>query len=153
MPSINGWIVSILMAVGIVLMAFGWHGTYSTLEIEKANHARFVQDVAVAQAEADRKAEAKRKELEQRAINDAKEADLRYGKLLGEYRANLLRLKASQGSSGGPSSSEYQAPASGPGPSTGTQFSTIVITMKDAEICAINTARLQAVYEWAHSVK
>lgn len=147
--AINSWMVTALMAVGLVLMAVGWNGTHNTLIKERAEHHVVVQSFIDAQVEADRKAEAKRKELEKKAEQDAKEADKRYGSLLAEYRTNLLRFKASQGNPGGSSDSGNEATASGPGPSTGTQFSTIVITMKDAEICAINTARLQAVRDWA----
>lgn len=147
--AIQGWVVSALMAVGLVLMAVGWHGTYQTLEKERAEHAQFAQQVVVAQAEADRKAEAKRKELERKAIQDAAEADKRYGSLLTEYRANLLRFKANQSSGSGPGGGEVEATASTSGSSEGTQFSSIVISMKDAEICAINTARLQAARDWA----
>lgn len=147
--AINSWMVTALMAVGLVLMAVGWNGTHNTLIKERAQHEVVVQSYKDAQVEANRKAEAKRKELEKKAEQDAKEADKRYGSLLAEYRTNLLRFKATQSGGSGPSNSPDQATASSPGPSAGTQFSTIVISMKDAEICAINTARLQAVHEWA----
>ena len=147
--AIQGWVVSALMAVGLVLMAVGWHGTYQTLEKERAQHEQVVQQFKDAQLEANRKAEAKRAELEQKAIKDAAEADKRYGNLLAEYRANLLRFKANQGGGTGPSGGEDEAAASTPGPSQSPELSSIVISMKDAEICAINTARLQAARDWA----
>ena len=76
--AIQGWVVSALMAVGLVLMAVGWHGTYQTLEKERAQHEQVVQQFKDAQLEASRKAEAKRVELEQKAKKDAAEADKRY---------------------------------------------------------------------------
>lgn len=150
---INSWMVSALLAVGLVLMAFGWSGTHNTLIKERALHQAEIKSFVDAQNEANIKAESVKRALEKKAIDDAKEADRRYGSLLAEYRANLLRFKASQSSPSGPSDSGNQAASSSSGPSTGTQFSTIVITMKDAEICAINTARLQAVHDWALTVK
>lgn len=147
--AIQGWVVSAAMAVGLVLMAFGWHGTYNTLATERLEHKQVVQQFKDTQAEANRKAEAKRIELERKATKDAQEADKRYGSLLAEYRTNLLRFKADQSGGSRPNSDQGEAATSSPGSSTGTQFSSIVITMKDAEICAINTARLQAVRDWA----
>lgn len=147
--AIQGWVVSALMAVGLVLMAFGWNGTHNTLVKERAQHELVVQQFKDVQTAANLKAEAKRKELEQKATEDAQEADKRYGNLLAEYRANLLRFKADQSGSSGPNSGGSKAPEGSPGSRTSSQLSTITISMDDAGICAINTARLQAVREWA----
>lgn len=147
--AIQGWIVSGLMAVGLVLMAFGWNGTHNTLIRERAEHAQVVQAFKDAQAEANKKAEAKRIELEKKAKEDAEAADKRYGTLLTEYRTNLLRYKATHSSSGGPNRSEVKATESSTGPSPSPELSTIIITVKDAEICAVNTARLISVRDWA----
>lgn len=149
--AIHGWVVSALLAVGLVLMAFGWNGTHNTLVKERAAHESVVQSFKDAQLEADKKAEAKRLELEKKATKDAQEADKRYSGLLAEYRSNLLRFKANQSGGSRPNSNYDEATSSGPGPGQSTELPSgeLIISMKDAEICAINTARLQAVRDWA----
>ena len=149
--AIQGWVVSALMAVGLVLMAFGWNGTHNTLVKERAQHELVVQQFKDVQTAANLKAEAKRKELEKKAIEDAQEADKRYSNLLAEYRSNLLRFKANQSGGTRPDSHYDEATPSSPGPGQSTKLppGELIISMKDAEICAINTARLQAVREWA----
>lgn len=143
--------VSILLAIGLIFMGFGWNGTHNKLIKERAQHELVVQQFKDTQAEANRKAEAKRVALEQESKRNAEQADKRYSDLYDKYRANLLRYQASQGSRPGPYSGSNQATEGSSRPSTSSELSgsTLTITLKDAEICAINTARLQAVQEWA----
>lgn len=130
----------------VVLMACGWQDTTDKLHKEQKSHKQDIQLFKDAQIEADTKAQKERKRLEDEAKTEAKQADAKYSTLLTSYRANLVRLKANQSVSSRSDYSEVPPPESGDGPSGGTL---IPITPKDADICAVNTARLQVVQEWA----
>jgi len=143
----TSWYVSGFLAVTTLLMAAGWDHTTKTLHEERIEHTQVVQMFTDRQTEANRKAEVKRVELKKEAEENAKKADLRYGALLAEYRTNLLRFKANQSNSVRPNSGEVRPTEGGNRPSTSTEV--LTITLDDAGICAVNTARLQAVREWA----
>lgn len=144
------WYVSAALAVMVTITTAGWVHTNNVLQRERAYHQQFEQRVKDAQAEANQKAEQKRKELEEKARREAEQADKRYDDLYSKYRANLLRYQASQRSSGGPSDRYLQATEGGDGPGGSPELSEgLIISVHDAEICAVNTARLQAVRDWA----
>lgn len=141
------WYVGAALALGLLVTSVGWSNTHKELIKEQAAHAADVQRFKDTQEEANRKAEAKRVELEKKAEKNVEEANKRYDSLYIEYRANLLRFKANQSGGGRPYSGDVQAPKSSNGPSASTNL--LTISMSDANICAINTARLITVREWA----
>ena len=141
------WYIILALTLTSVVSGLGWSSTYKTLTKERAQHELVVQQFKATQKDANAKAEAKRVELEKEGIENAKKADQRYSSLLSEYRANLVRFKANQGSRSRPNSDQLQPTQGGNGPSGSTEL--LEITMDDAQICAVNTARLQAVREWA----
>jgi len=143
----TSWYVSGFLAFTTLLMGVGWDHTIKTLHKERAEHVQVVQSFKDTQAEANRKAEAKRVELKKESEENAKNADRRYNDLYSVYRANLLRYKADQGNSVRSNRSELQPTQGGNRPSGSTDV--LTITISDANICATNTARLQAVREWA----
>ena len=158
-PIPKSWYAPIVLGLALIITSLGWADSHKTLVRERAEHAVVVQQFKDAQAEANRKAEAKRVELEKKAKEDATKADGRYNTLLTEYRSNLLRFKANQSTTVGSNRGELQTSegTDRSGSSTdvlkrqavGIADSSLVISMKDAEICAVNTARLQAAHDWA----
>lgn len=141
------WYIILALTLTSIVSGLGWSSTYKTLTKERAQHELVVQQFKATQKEANAKAEAKRIELKKEAEVNAKKADQRYSSLLSQYRANLVRFKANQGSRSRSNSDQLQPAQSSNGPSGSTELLTIPI--RDAEICAVNTARLQAVREWA----
>jgi len=101
--------------------------------------------------------EAKAKNIEEvKKIEDvyekkAEESDVRLADLRKQFNANLLQYASkARGSSGSVRlSSISPIAASGYTKSDSTEIS---ITFEDAGICAENTARLQAVKEWADKI-
>jgi len=127
-----------------------WLGARAALAQEKSDHQRTITTFKHTQELANESAKAIEKKLKEEAKKNAKEADTRYANLLSQYNANLLRYKANQSNPSRPSDSSYTTPQSSDRPSSSTIIpATVTITMDDAEICAINTARLQSVQEWA----
>ena len=126
----------------------------------QVDHTAYLKEVAAfnaqaasfknAQAVANAQAIAERNVLQKESKADADQADANYSSLLAEYHASLLRYSASQG---GPSSSgnnQLQPSQGSNGPSSGSELPTeITISGADAQICAVNTARLVAVQKWA----
>lgn len=134
-----------------VFTAWEWNRTSASLTKEKAAHVADIASFKKAQAEADTKAQAERAVLQKESKANADQADANYTGLLAKYHSSLVRY--SQGHPGSTGKSyNYQLPTtqSSNGPSEGTEIpSTITITGDDAEICAENTARLEAVHDWA----
>lgn len=151
------WYLAGVLGIAVAVSGAGWAHTSNKLEAErtahqetKDNHEQIVQGFKDAQELADQKAEAKRKEIEKEAKREAEEADKRYNDLYAKYRSNLVRYQqASQGDRSGPDSGEVRTTESGYGPGGGAEFPTVLISFKDADICAVNTARLQVVRDWA----
>lgn len=146
----TSWYIVATLTLGLLATSYGWNSTYNKLTKERYQYVQTVQTFKDAQAEANRKAKAKRVEIEKEAKASAKKADDRYSDLLAKYRTNLVRYKANQGGSTGPNSNQHQAPTGSPG--SGGSPDVLTITLRDAEVCAINTARLQAVRDWAISL-
>jgi hypothetical protein len=133
--------------------AFGWYHEHGLLAREKASHVKDINDFKTAQVLATAQANAEKSVLQKESKANADQADAKYTGLLAQYRANLLRYSASQSGTSTTHYSQLPTTQSGNGPSTGTDVSTststIQITIDDAQICAVNTARLQAVHDWA----
>jgi hypothetical protein len=126
----------------------------------QVNHTQLIKEVAAfnaqaasfkaAQAAATSQANAERALLQKESKADADQADANYATLLSQYNANLLRYRAGQSGTQQSGNNQLPAPQGSDGPSTGPQLPTeITISGSDAEICAFNTARLQAVHDWA----
>jgi hypothetical protein len=120
---------------------------HKALLAEQLAHKSDVQHFKDVQADANRKAEDTKNKLTREAKANAKQADQNYSDLLSRYRANLVRYKANQGGGSGPDHRENPPAQSGDGP--GESSDVLAITKDDADICAVNTARLQAVHDWA----
>lgn len=129
---------------------YEWQKTQGQLKTEKAAHQLDVTTFKNAQAEANKKADAERDRLNKESKASATKADANYSDLLVKYRANLVRYQANQNS--GSQSYSYQLPTApssdGPGASTDLPPG-VRISIDDANVCAINTARLTAVHDWA----
>lgn len=143
-----------LWIIGILIVSNGLTGwqlkhTRDALKTEVAAHAKDILDFKNAQAEADAKAQTITATLTQRSKDDATKADANYSNLLAQYRVNLLRYRTSQGGTQQAGDHQLSTTQSGNGPSASTELSTLVISQEDAGICAVNTARLQAVHDWA----
>jgi hypothetical protein len=150
----KSWYVSAVLGLTLVLTAFGWNDTYKALQNERSAHAQTIQTFNTAQTEANKKAEAKRKELQAKADEASKQSNATYNDLYSKYRATLLRFKANQGGGQRPNSGERKAAQGSAGPGGGAdvlngQTDEVIISLGDAGICAVNTARLQAVRDWA----
>lgn len=114
---------------------------------DKANYER-------AQAQANARALQDKLEQEKKDRERADKADESYRDLLNKYNASLVRFKAAQGAA----SKQYpsgptEASGSSDRSSSDTVFSPVTITMEDAQICAENTAKLQAAHDWAAGLK
>lgn len=152
------FIVPVLLIATNCATIYEWRNTNLALTAEKAAHTRDINTFRTAQATANAAAEQIRQNLLKESKANADQADAQYATLLSQYRTNLLRYQANQSS---PSPTQYyQLPATGSstGPSTGTVVSPppiafsnapVTISIDDANICAVNTARLQAVHDWA----
>lgn len=145
------YLIAILIALQ-ALTAYGWQHDHQALVAEKASHQADNNSYKAAQAAAVKAAQ----EEKARLANDNKEkahvADQNYSGLLSKYRANLMRYQVAQSSTGSNSGGQSNSgPQGADGPGAGTDLSTgsVTITDSDAQICAANTARLQAAHDWA----
>lgn len=141
----------VVLAIGNIVGFTGWEHTDQALKAERTAHAADVKSYKDAQAQADKDAKAQVQQVIQESKVKANAADKNYSGLLAQYHASLLRYQANQ--SGSKSASGHQAddqgsqtPQSSDGSSSG---SGLFITMKDAQICAENTARLVSAHDWA----
>lgn len=130
-----------------------WQRADERVVSEKAAHAQTIENFNTAQREADAKAEATRQRLKREAELHAKQADTNYAHLLDKYNSSILRYKAAQGNSVRSDNHQLSPAQGGDGPGGSTElFEELIISLADAKICAVNTARLQAVHEWAVSL-
>lgn len=127
---------------------YEWSNAHAALVAEQANHKADILAFTKAQADATAQANAERDVLKKEAKANADQADASYSTLLSKYKSSLLRYQARAAASGtGQASDSQLPPAQSPdGPGTGAQVS---ISVDDANVCAVNTARLQAAHDWA----
>lgn len=147
------WLIALLIVGNVVTGSLLYNGR-NDLENEKKAHVADIQKVKVAQAEAEDKIEEIRTHLTEQAKIDATQADKRYANLYASYKLSLVRYKALQSVRSGPSDNQSSGPASsGNGPSGSTELpAQLTISGDDARICAVNTARLQALQAWANTL-
>lgn len=146
------WIISVLVLSNLFTL-HEWQHTSANLKTEKALHATDIKNFKDAQAQANINAKAIEDKLIKESKANAAQADATYSTLLGQYRASLLRYRTNQSTAQQTNSDQLPTPKGGDGPSESPQLpATLEITSEDAETCAVNTARLQAVHDWAVSL-
>lgn len=131
-------------------------GVHKDFTKEKAAHAADIKSYKDAQAVAERRAAEIKSNLEKENKEKANAADANYSALLSKYRANLVRFQAAQSVPSRPSGGQQDGTTpsyNGPSYSSNIPDGSITITNKDADICAVNTARLQAAHDWAETLK
>jgi hypothetical protein len=145
---VKNWQIVVIVILLLTNAGTFWLYNHTNISLvkEKASHASDIASFKKAQADADSKAQAEKVILQKESKADADQADANYATLFARYKSSLLRYSANQ--SGTKSTSDNQLPSAqgGNGPSENTKLS---ITVDDAQICAENTARLQAVHDWA----
>lgn len=141
-------ILTVVFLATTIICGTGWSNTSGKLGDERAAHKADVTAFKTAQKEANDKAEATKQKLLKDAEINAKKADTNYANLLGKYNASILRYKANQSVSKPTNSDQLPSTEGSDGPSSSTFIS---IPIGDAQVCAVNTARLQAVHDWAIS--
>lgn len=155
---INTYITVGLLA-GFVGMTVMWYTT--SLRLDTAKQAIKTEQEArradqesykAAQALAAKKATEAKMKQEKIDRENAEKADASYRDLLSKYNASLLRFAQSQrqtlgsnlpGTSGAPKGSNR------PSASSDVSADTVTIPFSDAQICAVNTARLIALHDWS----
>lgn len=143
------WLIGLLIA-GNGFFSWEWRHTDGALIKERAAHAADINAFKQAQKEADAKASMERAVLLKESKANAAQADANYTSLLAQYHASLMRYAQGTGGSKRPGNNQLPTTKGGDGSSTSTQLpAAITISGQDAEICAVNTARLQAVHDWA----
>lgn len=134
-----------------LITGVGWHLSHKALVAEKAAHQLDNSLFKQAQKLADKNAQAEKDRLIKEAHANAAQADAKYSTLLSSYHTNLLRYRANQSDAHQTEYHQLPTPQGGDGPSAGAQLpsTSIVISIDDAQVCAVNTARLMAVHDWA----
>jgi hypothetical protein len=145
------WVPAILIITNVGF-GLGWSHEHELLVKEQLAHKTDIQNFKTEQAVATAKAVAEKSVLQKESKANADQADANYTNLYSQYRSVLLRYQANQSGAGSTDNHQLPSAQSGNGPGTSSEVSpagTITITMDDANVCAINTARLQAVHDWA----
>lgn len=145
-----------LLAATNLFTLYELRQTNTSLTTEKAAHTRDINAFRAAQATATHNAEQTKQNLLKESTDRAKQADSQYATLLGQYRTNLLRYQANSSASSTTYRDQLPTPQSSDGPSTSTVVPPaptpsgfLAITVADADVCVVNTARLVAVHDWA----
>jgi len=143
------WLISLLVVlqVGTGYGFYHEHTRYiEEVAAHKADNAKFV----AAQAAANLAEQNEKKQLQTESKAASHEADTNYSALLTRYNASLVRYATSKGGSIGTGNYKLPTAQGIDGPSADTVIPRqITISGSDAEICAVNTARLQASHDWA----
>lgn len=146
----KAWLIALLVLLQLGT-AYGFYHEHGKYTKEVAAHAADNAKFVAAQKAADLQQQTEKKQLQTESKAASHEADTNYSALLTKYNASLVRYaKGTKGVAG--TSGDYQLPTTdsldGPGADSDIP-SRIIITGSDAEICAVNTARLQAAHDWA----
>lgn len=147
-----------ILAAALAASSLMWYTTSLKLEasaervVAAENKIKQVQaecKAAAAQAEAKNLVEVK--EIETKYEKKADEADARLTELRKQFNANLLQYASRPSGSSGTVRLSSTSPIAASG-YTASDSTEISISFEDAGICAENTARLQAVKEWADKI-
>ena len=141
------WLIALLVSL-LALCGVSLNDTKTKLVKEQIAHTNDITNFKNAQAQAEAQAAQDKVILQKESKADADQADAAYTTLYAKYHAVLLRYTSQASASGTQSTvdNQLQSAKGSNGPSEGPNIS---ITMSDAQICAENTARLQAVHDWA----
>lgn len=137
----------------LLLSNVTWYALYQSKENDLLEavtaHEKTKSNYKEAQAFAEKMSleEALKKEREN--AENARKADEVYNDLLSKYNASILRYQREAINRQTGSVHLSSTSSSSDGSYTESENTTISITLGDAGICAENTARLQAVREWA----
>lgn len=143
------WVIGLLLAFNL-FTGYELKHTRDNLTKEVAAHVKDIQDFKNVQATADANALTIRNALAKESKASADQADTNYSSLLAKYRTNLLRFESGQSGTNQPNSNQLSTSQGGDGPSASSEFPKgLNVSGEDAEICTVNTARLQAVHDWA----
>lgn len=143
------WLVGLLVALQLGT-GYGWYHDHEGLLKERAAHQLDITNFKNAQAAADKAAQTEKVQLQTESKAAKNEADTNYSSLLSQYDASLVRYAAGKGHTVTGSDNQLPAAQGSDGSSTSTKLpEIIVITGDDGQICAENTARLQASHDWA----
>jgi hypothetical protein len=143
------WLVGLLIAVQLGTL-YGWHYDHEALIKERASHQLDITNFKNAQKAADTKEQTIKTQLQTESKAAKNEADTSYGALLKQYDASLLRYATHPSGPVQPSNNQLPATQGSNGPSQSANLpATLTITGDDGQVCADNTARLQASHDWA----
>jgi len=150
--TVKHWQLSLIVGLllGNIVGFTGWKHDHTSLLVERAAHQLDIKNYKQAQADAQKAADKEKQQVINESKVKATATDNKYHDLLNQYNASLLRYKATQGTTGksGNSGDDQtgQVTTGSSGPSANAN---LYITLDDAKICAVNTARLQAAHDWA----
>lgn len=143
------WIIGVLLSLNIVT-GYEFKTTKDNLAKEVTAHVKDIQDFKTAQETANANAISIQTTLTKESQDNADKADSDYSSLLGKYRASLVRYGAGQGGAKQSGDHQLSTAQSGNGSGASSQFPQgLTISGADADVCAVNTARLVAVHDWA----
>lgn len=159
--------VTVGLLITTIVASTGWYIT--GLKLDNVRNLRETDKKTYVAAQAEYTAKATREKMEKEKIDNerAAKADAAYDTLLAQYRANLRVYKstrsaysfdnlpsatpAPEGTDGPGGGSQLPAPFYGANPKQVGDL--LIIPTQDADICAINTARLLSARPWALTVK
>lgn len=143
------WLIAflVLLQVGGGYAIYHEHSNYvKEVAAHKADNSKFI----AAQAAANQTEQNIKQQLQTESKAAKHEADTNYNALLVKYNASLMRYSANKSGSSSAGDNQLSTPQSVDGPGADAYLPVqITISGSDAEICAVNTARLQAAHEWA----
>jgi len=143
--------VTLGLFVGLVAVTILWRFSVGDLALEKEGRLRDQETYQSAQSAAEAKALRLKQEQEKKDRDKQEAADSNAAALRSKYDGILRRYAEAQRTisrTNLPGSSPTPEGSNGPGTSAVLPDS-LTIPYKDAEICAENTARLEAVQKWA----
>ena len=152
--------ITLGLVVVVLFLAGYWYVTDLKLisarhqvDTEKALRKADQESYKAAQAKAEANALMAKAKQEKIDRDNAEKADASYRALLSKYNASLVHFAQSQrATSYANMSGQAKSPEVFNRPSADTFIpQTVNITFDDAQVCAENTARLQAAHDWAVS--
>lgn len=155
----KNYALAALIATNLLTVSL-WRNTNETLADERIAHAKEVATFVQAQKDANANAQRIKTNLEKESKANAQKAEAQYADLLGQYRSNLLRYQQATRSVASRPSDNRDIPTglsvgTGPDPAVSRPWppeGNIIISLADADVCAVNTARLQAAHDWAKNL-
>lgn len=143
------------LGAALLVSNVGWYISYDlksdALNKSKWAHAETILRYDKAQKEAEALSLKAALEKERENNDKARKADEAYDTLMRKYNTSIVRYQAAQRT---PSTIDLSSTSkTSDGSNTTSENTRILITISDAHICAENTARIQAVHDWAKSLE